>query len=672
MRESWVNFFWAGRIPDMEGLVAWQAHLKEKRSEFNTRCWVDDSLFSQLKNNPTISLENGQSSPLFESVIVKDPNTLEVACHGQKVVVSNFKEILDSARTEYPQCCNIFDLLEQDNLHAFASDFARLLILKYTAGFYCDFDIEPNPDAAFPQSLTQLIEATGISEPDDFVHRNIQVILTFDTETCAKVLRKYEDRQQQIDGRLVLTDISNHLNAVQAMRVVRDASYRENTPQYAEFKKVVHDAKRAYIGESVNGEDFFWRNVFLRNKASSDPYRVQRIERSVEFIYIDGVRLYTGNIPASEKEKFNLLVQEAFSNPIQDRMPGVFSWQNPELMRVLTQWHHAHRDIESMLNEIDLQFQNPDSDLQEIIPAFKNFVSGHDEALDAIKDKVFKEGTPLHVILTKHKLLSDENKIVIEKLTGELAMSEQTAAKERAAEHEQNAYNTLRKLLESSPLANRSANRIEILLGVNDMNFNRMMTLCMFCCNCTEECEVLWNKVKEELPEQLTTRQLSDLLKFECFTREDGAIVWNLYRDKLGELNANQIIKLINYNFFDDNQYWHAIENKLGALIENVEQFADLYKCPSLNDAQREQIVQSIGNKFRGWCEQNPDLERILLDWNKLSKDHRAFISKKIAPEEERQPPVAELLVTEGVFSPPSTPAAAVPTEQQTQIKKTR
>lgn len=193
------------------------------------------------------------------------------------------------------------------------------------------------------------------------------------------------------------------------------------------------------------------------------------------------------------------------------------------------------------------------------------------------------------------------------------------------------AISELFKFLRSHPYHERT----QRLLNFDDeelMDFDLMNRLCQSVCWSTGERTILWNKVKMKLSE-LSTGEFAGLLNYQCFTSEDNTIVWNLCRDKLHELNADQLIILINYNFFDDNQYveiWHAIENRLETLIGNVEQFATLYACPSFNDAQREQILKSVENKFCEWCEQNSDLEKNLLGWDQLTEVHRHLISAAI------------------------------------------
>ena len=188
MRESWVNFFWVGKTPDIDGLFAWQKHLKEKGSEFNTSLWVDGLLFNRLLV--------GEGASSFESVRQINANELEVVRNGQKLVISNFDRILlEPARRDYPKCCAAYDSLKKNGLYAWSSDFARLLILNHEAGIYSDYDVEPNPDKPFPKSLASLSREAGHAPEaiDDFVsRRDTQVILTFNHTASEKLLQKHE------------------------------------------------------------------------------------------------------------------------------------------------------------------------------------------------------------------------------------------------------------------------------------------------------------------------------------------------------------------------------------------------------------------------------------------------------------------------------------------------
>ncbi|OGT48071.1 MAG: hypothetical protein A3E82_01880 [Gammaproteobacteria bacterium RIFCSPHIGHO2_12_FULL_38_11] len=148
-----------------------------------------------------------------------------------------------------------------------------------------------------------------------------------------------------------------------------------------------------------------------------------------------------------------------------------------------------------------------------------------------------------------------------------------------------------------------------------------------------------WDIVKSNLPE-LSTDNFFMLLRFGVFddkNKEDNEIIFNLCKNTLDEINADQLISLISM-FSNGDQYamiWHSIENRLDTLIENVlieniEQFAALYTCDVFNDAQLEQILKSAENKFYEWCKQDPSLEEKLLGWDQLSETHRNFVSRAI------------------------------------------
>lgn len=407
MRESWLNFFWTGEIPEMDDLFARQKYLKESQSEFNTKLWVDDQLFQQLAA--------GKKSDLFNSIEHKNPNELEVERDGQKLIISNFdKVLLEPARDRYPKCCQAYDLLKENRLYAWASDFARILILKHAAGFYSDFDIELDSKTRFPKSLADLAEGMGtaLEHLDDFISRkDTQVILTFNKTACEKVLDGYESK---IDVTLVKVkeDITDRKKKEAVAQEKVSRTYGDiSTPEYQKFLKVVEIAKKVFCTE--NQTPSFHGGGW----PAEDPYVIERLDESAQFVYNHPVGNYRGNIPYVDRNIIRKEINKIFSNPLQDRVHNIYNWQNPQLMQVLNQWCDAHKLIASVLTEIKSMFKTPDPELQALITVFEKFsIQFSDTALHEIKDKIFED--PIRDILFKHGLLTSENKIEMKILTG--------------------------------------------------------------------------------------------------------------------------------------------------------------------------------------------------------------------------------------------------------------
>ena len=398
MRESWVSFFWSGAFPDTDGLVTWQKYLKDQKSEFNVRLWTDELLFSQFKERFSFTEKNANE------VIVRIDN--------QEIVITNFQSTaLKKAQNSFKKSCNAFLLLQTYKMYEHASDWARLLILHEAPSFYCDFDIKPNFEnkkLQFPKSMDELIELSNslgldLHQMDIFFRRDAQVVLSFSPDPIKVILRINE---LQVNLEKVELEIKAQLAIVDEAKKLFEKDVKEkNSERYIQFQQLILKIKKAFITKTTLCCDIH----------ASDPYKIKKgIDNSAGFIYCHGLFMNTKKQSPHSLMFFNPLLESCFLNTIQDRFPALYSWQNPQILKVVKKWHDAHIITISAAKEIDFM-GSLSREADEINAAFKAFSQGNDDALNRISEIEITD-LQLKAVLVKHALLTPLNKVDVLKL----------------------------------------------------------------------------------------------------------------------------------------------------------------------------------------------------------------------------------------------------------------
>jgi hypothetical protein len=317
--ESLLHFYWTGRPPGdktIHHLRAWQIHLQQNGSEFKVCLWVTADIYEKMKNDQKRPTQENNGSLLLGS-----PPT--------QIQIRNIAPLIAEANTYCPQLVEFYQKLVDAKLYSFASSFARTVILNSYPGFYCDMDMQPNPNAHFPKSLETLKQAEPLynqaPKNHEFGYFNglfveNQVMLTLEEDIFIERLKKYNAEIEQNPQHPISR--ANELIKHYFKQFNKLKSQLEDDPNMAKKDKLKH------IDAFKNGPHNDLYSELFANITGEEKELLSQGLDLFQFFYRLSIRNFDYQKAIDTSLSTVVTIQENFQNPTQDKK-AVYAWSHP-------------------------------------------------------------------------------------------------------------------------------------------------------------------------------------------------------------------------------------------------------------------------------------------------------------------------------------------------------